>query len=59
MTHESGKVFWVWEKTVRDFERLLVRKGEFRLWREEYERGVPGGDDRGEAGGDGSDDRGE
>ena len=27
--------------------------------REEYERGVPGGDDRGEAGGDGSDDRGE
>ena len=24
-----------------------------------YERGVPGGDDRGEAGGDGSDDRGE
>ena len=26
MTHESGKVFWVWEKTVRDFERLFVRK---------------------------------
>ena len=27
--------------------------------REEYKRSVPGGDDRGEAGGDGSDDRGE
>ena len=27
--------------------------------REEYKRSVPGGDDRGEAGRDGSDDRGE
>ena len=30
----------------------------YGLW-EEYKRSVPGGDDRGEAGGDGSDDRGE